>query len=134
MEGIDFKGILSGGAAGGMVASIGALLLLAFKKFFGAPQSDINSGFTAVLAEMRKELRVACNQRDEFKDLLTAERNNTLRLSGEIRQLRAITDGLTRLLKANGIAIPDRKIYDPVGPEIIETTLRQDGEEDFSHG
>lgn len=103
-------------------------------------QKAINQGFSALLEATRialgdtrlaleasrAELVQARTQRDEFKLLLEQERARGIQRDGELNQLRAMVEGLERLLQRNNIPVPPRKAYGAQQASVVETTLRQD--------
>lgn len=113
------------------------------------PQDAINDGFEGLLARMRSELDAASLERAAMKATM-AEREAIWQATlsqreaawalereafkGEIAQLRAVSEGFERLLRRNGITIPQRRTY-PTDPahapaQEVGTTLRQDPAED----
>lgn len=130
------------GAALGAVATVasGVLIWLATRLTGKANvQTAMTSQFNALMAETRAqlvdtraELKEARTQRDEFRNLLDTEKAARLHdrdvFTGEVAQLRAIVDGLERLLRRNNISIPPRRHHAAPAPdfEVVMTTLRQD--------
>lgn len=116
--------------ASAVTALAGGLIWL-LKRVVGRPtaQAELNSGFVDLFTEMRTELDAACAQRTELRDLLATEKRERMaerqQYRGEINQLRAIVDGLERLLRRNGIDIPPRRST-PEAAQIVDATLRQD--------
>jgi hypothetical protein len=117
------------------VTAFAGFLIWLLKRTLGAPtaQHELNSGFVDLFNEMRLELDAACHQRTELRDLLATEKRERLaerqQYRGEINQLRAIVDGLERLLRRNGIDIPPRKTTaEPA--KIVDATLSQDGQDE----
>lgn len=96
-----------------------------FAELLEATRAALTDTRTA-LEDTRAELVRARTQRDEFQALLEEERASRAALDGELRQLRAIIDGLERLLRRNNIPVPVRKQYGAPLPEIVETTPHQD--------
>lgn len=108
------------------------------------PQAEINEGFSALLDRVERELSAASQERNTLREELKQERaereldREAWRLEreaflGRINQLQAVAEGFERLLRRNGIALPERKVYPPhLAPDhepaqIVATTLRQDG-------
>lgn len=120
---------------GAAATAIGAALLWMAQRLLGkaAVQTSLNQGFKELMEQMRTELREACHQRDEFKVLLAREREgreaDRLRFNGEMSQLRAMCEGMERLLRNAGIEMPLRKTFTIQPIEMVSTTLRQDGVE-----
>lgn len=103
-----------------------ALALEGFKELLEATRAALTDTRTA-LEDTREELVASRAQSLEFQGLLEAERARGLVRDGELHQLRAIIEGLERLLRRNNIPVPVRKVYAPQEAEIAMTTLRQDG-------
>lgn len=127
------------GAAGAVIA--GWLGWLGVRSQRKTPQADLNEGFVDLAEQMRLELKAACTQRDKFEGLLRSERleRETERTAwraeraefmGQIAQLQAVAEGFERLLRRNGIELPERKQFPHANAKIVQTTLRQDGLDD----
>ena len=99
------------------------------------PQAVQNDGWEGLLNQMRTELKAAARQRDHLNSVLEEERRNWRTeqaawskereaFLGEIRQLQAVAEGFERLLRRNGITLPERKT--PASEaEVVGATLRQ---------
>lgn len=102
------------------------------------PQAVQNEGWNELLGQMRLELKATARERNEFKALLArreaewaTERDA---FKGQIAQLQAVAEGFERLLRramaGEAVSLPERKVYAPEAPRVVQTTLRQDGRDD----
>lgn len=104
------------------------------------PQAVQNDGWEGLLNQMRLELVAAAKQRDHLNRVLEEERRNWRAeqaawskereaFLGEIHQLQAVAEGFERLLRRNGIALPERKTP-AVEAGVVQATLRQESRGD----
>jgi len=127
-------------ALGAGAVMVGNLLLSMAQRLLGkaAIQSSMTAQFVALMNETRTELTEARRQRDKFEALLKTERAEreieradwrTERdtLKGEIRQLKAISQGFERLLRRHGVDDMPERETPPEAVRTIETTVRRDG-------
>lgn len=121
------------GAGGTAVAAVLAWLGVRFtaKASKPDPQAIQNDGWESLLGQMRRELIAASRERNALKAHLeereAAWALERVALEGRIAQLQAVAEGFERLLRRNGIELPPRRAYEPMAPQIVETTLRQEG-------
>ncbi len=136
-------------AAGAIIAALtGAVGLWIANRLVGkaAVQTAISDGFSKLMTEMRAELAESKAERNRLQTALTqalddleGERRAAAQarqhFRGEIAQLLQIVEGLKRLLKANGVDIPEDVRRMTTDPEHVMIVLRE-GEEydDLIHG
>lgn len=100
------------------------------------PQAVQNEGWEKLLGQMRTELIAASRERNHLNKVLEEERRTWRgereawrvereQFMGQIAQLQAVAEGFERLLRRNGIALPERKTP-AVVPGLVGATLSQD--------
>lgn len=100
------------------------------------PQEVQNEGWEGLLNQMRTELIAASRERNHLNQVLEEERRGWRvereawrvereAFMGEIHQLQAVALGFERLLRRNGIMMPERKTLAGEA-EIVGVTLHQD--------
>jgi hypothetical protein len=123
--------IIAGGLAAAGAVIAGWLGWLGVRKPKADPQAVQNDGWVELCEQMRKELIAASHERNQLKVTLeTREKAWTVERAefmGQIAQLQAVAEGFERLLRRNGIDIPERKQFPHADTKIVQTTLRQDG-------
>lgn len=135
----DWVGPTLGAAATALAGVLGWLGLRA-QKPKADPQAVQNEGWEGLLDQMRLELKAASGERNHLNKVLEEERRGWRAereawrvereaLIGQVHQLQAVAEGFERLLRRNGITLPERKTL-PTPPLIVEATLRQDGVDD----
>lgn len=137
---------LAAAIGAGATAFAAVLTWLGMRSSRKDPQDAVNVGFTDLLGQMRLELQAASKDRSSLRRLLEEERAEREQerdawraerdqFRGEIAQLQAVAEGFERLLRRNGIAIPERRLIIEDNPhhppvQVVGTTLRQaDGED-----
>jgi len=125
----DWLGPALASAGTAIVALLGYLGVRSTAKAPKAdPQQVQNDGWQELLDQMRLELKAASRERNNLKDTLAAREaawaTERQEFMGQIAQLQAVAEGFERLLRRNGIAIPERKTP-PVEVAIVAATLRQ---------
>lgn len=131
----DWIGPAFGAGATAFAGLLGWLGLRAQAKAPKAdPQAVQNDGWVELLEQMRKELIATGHERNAFKALLARREAEWAverqAFQGQLAQLQAVAEGFERLLRRNGIAIPERKVYAVEPAEVVQTTLRQEGRDD----
>ncbi|CAB4198830.1 hypothetical protein UFOVP1324_57 [uncultured Caudovirales phage] len=78
------------------------------------------------LEDTRAELTASRKQNVDFQRLIEEGQARGQARDSELHQLRAMIEGLERLLRRNNIPVPARKVYAPQEAETAMVTLRQD--------